>query len=291
MPTGPATVAEGLLVNGRRGSPLVQIAPETPHSRPAGSVIVTAAPESGLTVILNRSRRPSTRLPPVTRPPVTVNASSRSARKLIPMSSLKATRKWNPPSPRCAAGTSSNVAVSPAGASSGGPATVAEGLLVSWRRFSPFVQIAPETPHSRPAGSSIVTSPAPSGSTVISNRSRRSSTRAPRVTRPPVTASASSRSARKLIPMSSLNAIRNVNALPSCAAGTSSNVAVSGWISLLWIVPVASPSPDLSFAPSGFDSVSVNVSPSSSWASSVIGTDTVRSVSSELNLSVPRVSV
>ena len=80
--------------------------------------------------------------------------------------------------------------------SSGGPATVAEGLLVSCRRFSPFVQIAPETPHSRPAGSSIVTAPPPSGSTVISNRSRRSSTRAPRVTRPPVTANASSRSDR-----------------------------------------------------------------------------------------------
>ena len=101
------------------------------------------------------------------------------------MSSLNATRKRNPLSPSCAAGTPSNDAVSPAGASSGGPATVAEGLLVSCRRSSPFVQIAPETPHSRPAGRSIVTSPAPSGSTVISNRSRRSSTRAPRVTRPP----------------------------------------------------------------------------------------------------------
>ena len=77
---GPATVAEGLLVNCRRGSPLVQIAPDTEHSRPAGSVIVTSPSESGLTVISNRSRRSSTRLPPVTRAPVTVNASSRSAR-------------------------------------------------------------------------------------------------------------------------------------------------------------------------------------------------------------------
>ena len=77
---GPLTVAEGLLVNCRRGLLLVQIAPETPHSRPAGSVIVTAPSESGRTVILNRSRRPSTRLPPVTRPPVTVNASSRKLR-------------------------------------------------------------------------------------------------------------------------------------------------------------------------------------------------------------------
>ena len=155
IPTGPATVAEGLLVNGRRFSPLVQIAPDTAHSRPAGSVIVTAAPESGLTVILNRSRRPSTRLPPVTRPPVTVNASSRSDRKLIPMSSLKAARKWNPPSPRCATGRPSKLAVS---GSSGGPATVADGVLVNCRRFSPLVQIAPDTAHSRPAGSVIVTS-------------------------------------------------------------------------------------------------------------------------------------
>ena len=94
------------------------------------------------------------------------------------------------------------------------------------------------------------------------------------------------------MPMSSLNATRNRNAAPSCAAGTSSNDAVSASCgSLLWIVPVASPSPALIFAPSGFDSVSVNVSPSSGSVSSVIGTVTVRSVSSELNLSVPPVSV
>ena len=80
MPTGPVTVADGLLVNCRRLSPFVQIAPETPHSRPAGSVIVTSPSESGRTVILNRSRRSSTRRPPVTRPPLTANASSRSDR-------------------------------------------------------------------------------------------------------------------------------------------------------------------------------------------------------------------
>ena len=44
--------------------------------------------------------------------------------------------------------------------------------------------------------------------------------------------------------------------------------------SLLRIVPVASRSPSLSRAPSGFDSLTLNVSPSSSWASSVIGADT-----------------
>ena len=175
-----------------------------------------------------------------------------------------------------------------------GPRTVAEGLLVNCRRFSPFVQIAPETPHSRPAGNVTVTSPSESGLTTILNRSRRPSTRLPPVTRPPVTVNASSRNALKLMPMSSLNATRKVNALsPSCSDGTSSNDAVSGVASgsLLRIVPVASRSPDLSPAPSGFDSLSVNVSPSSSWASSVIGTDTVRSISRELNLSVSLVSV
>ena len=50
-------------------------------------------------------------------------------------------------------------AVFGSGVSSRGPATVAEGLLVNCRRFSPLVQIAPETPHSHPAGSVIVTSP------------------------------------------------------------------------------------------------------------------------------------
>ena len=62
----------------RRLSPRVQIAPETWHSRPAGSVIVTSPSESGSTVISHRSWRPSTRRAPVTSPPLTVNASSRS---------------------------------------------------------------------------------------------------------------------------------------------------------------------------------------------------------------------
>ena len=76
---GPATVAEGLLLSRRRFSPVVQIAPETSHSRPAGSVIVTSPSESGATVISHRSWRPSTPRTPVTAPPLTVNASSRSA--------------------------------------------------------------------------------------------------------------------------------------------------------------------------------------------------------------------
>ena len=68
--------------------------------------------------------------------------------------------------------------------SSAGPATVAEGLLLSRRRCSPVVQIAPETSHARPAGSVIATSPSESGATVISHRSWRPSTRAPRSRRP-----------------------------------------------------------------------------------------------------------
>ena len=114
------------------------------------------------------------------------------------MSALNATRKVNAPAPSCSAGMPSNDAVSGAGpvSSTAGPATVAAGVWVSCLRFSPLVQIAPDTAHSRPAGSVTVTAPPPSGSTVISKRSRRSSTRAPRVTRPPATSNASSRRLR-----------------------------------------------------------------------------------------------
>ena len=52
--------------------------PTTPPAGPAGSVIVTSPSESGSTVISHRSWRPSTRRAPVTSPPLTVNASSRS---------------------------------------------------------------------------------------------------------------------------------------------------------------------------------------------------------------------
>ena len=175
-----------------------------------------------------------------------------------------------------------------------GPATVAVGVFVSRLRGGPQVQIAPETAQSRPAGSAIVSSPSPSGSTVISNRSFRPSTRVPRVTRPPVVSNASSRRLRKLIAMGSLNATRKRNALsPSCAAGTPSNDAVSGGpsgsSSVFRIVPVAVVS--WSLAKEALLSTSVNVSPSSSTSSSMIGTDTVFSVSSRANVSVPLVSV
>ena len=75
---GPATVADGLLLSGLGSSPRVHTAPAVPQARPPGSVIVTASPESGSTVISHRSWRPSTRRACVTSPPVTVNDSSRS---------------------------------------------------------------------------------------------------------------------------------------------------------------------------------------------------------------------
>ena len=59
--------------------------------------------------------------------------------------------------------------------------------------------------------------------------------------------------------------------------------------SSLWIVPVAVASE--SHAPDGFDSVSVSVSPSSSWASSRTATDTVFDVSPTAKVSVPDAAV
>ena len=111
----------------------------------------------------------------------------------MPMSSLNATRKRNALSPSCVSGMSSKRAVS---GSAAGPATVAVGLFVNCRRLSPLVQIAPDIAQSRLPSSVIVTSPSESGCTVISNRSRRSSTRSPRVTCPLVTVNASSRRLR-----------------------------------------------------------------------------------------------
>ena len=90
-------------------------------------------------------------------------------------------------------------------------------------------------------------------------------TRPAECTRPPCTCTPCPAISSSLASTGALNlTLTPIRFEPSCAAGTSSNDAVSASCgSLLWIVPVASPSPDLSFAPSGFDSVSVNVSPSS----------------------------
>ena len=76
MPTGPETVADSECDSGRP-SP-VQIAPLAPQSVVSGSRTLTASSESGSTVILHRSRRPSTRFACVTSPPVTRNDASRT---------------------------------------------------------------------------------------------------------------------------------------------------------------------------------------------------------------------
>ena len=230
-----------MLVSCLRFSPLVQIAPETEHSRPTGSVIVTSPSPSGSTVISKRSRRSSTRRPRVTRPPLTVNASSRRLRKLIPMSSLKATRKRNPPSPSCASGMSSKLAVSGGGPVSG-PSTVVEIPCDSDRPSA--VQIAPGSPHGRPASSDIVRSPSESGSISNSHTTSRSSRPAFRpptervpapsgaspptgltdVTSPPSTSTPCSPTSSGLSSTGSLNATCTlIRFLPSCRSGGDTN--------------------------------------------------------------------
>ena len=250
--TGPATVAVGVLVSLRRFSPFVQIAPETPHSRPAGSVTVTSPPPSGSTVISNRSRRSSTRRPRVTRPPVTVNASSRKLRKLIPMFSLKATRKVNALSPSCPSGMPSNAAVTAAGPGSG-PSTVVEIPSDSDRPSA--VQIAPGSPHGRPASSDIVRSPSASGSISNSHTTSRScdpafppptarvfervpappgawpATGRTDVTSPPSTSSPCSPTFSGVSSTASLNATRTFTRfVPSCRSGSDTNHARSALV-------------------------------------------------------------
>ena len=193
--TGPLTVAEIVFDSARPSA--VHTAPGVSQAAPELSVTVTSASESGLTFSFHRSLGLLTRPAFVARPPDTATTSDRNRRPLILISSLNAILNLNAVSPSCSDGMSTKRAVSPAGpVSTAGPATVAVGALVNCLRFSPLVQIAPDTEHSRPAGSVTVTSPSPSGSTVISKRSRRSSTRRPRVTRPPLTANASSRRLR-----------------------------------------------------------------------------------------------
>ena len=80
-----------------------------------------------------------------------------------------------------------------------------------------------------PAATVTVTAAPESGSTVSSHRSRRRSTRPADVARPPATATTSSRKRQPFIqPTRSLNASRNVNAPPSCAAGRPWKRPVSG---------------------------------------------------------------
>ena len=85
-------------------------------------------------------------------------------------------------------------AVFVAAGSSSGPATAADGLLLSGRGSLPRVHTAPAVPQSRPPGSVTATASSESGSTVISHRSWRPSTRRACVTLPAVTEKDSSRS-------------------------------------------------------------------------------------------------
>ena len=80
----------------------------------------------------------------------------------------------NVPSPACSAGMPPKLAVN---GSLGGPATVADGLLLNGLGSFPRVHTAPAVPEAPPPGSEIVTTSRDSGSTVISHRSWRPSTR------------------------------------------------------------------------------------------------------------------
>ena len=161
------------------------------------------------------------------------------------MSSLKATRKWNPPSPRCSAGRPSNAAVSPAGPVSG-PSTVVEIPSDSDRPSA--VQIAPGSPHGRPASRLTVTSPSESGSISNSHTTSRSSRPAFRppaerfpappgalpptlradVTSPPSTSTPCWPTFSGVPSIGSLNATCTLTRfLPSCRSGGDSNHARS----------------------------------------------------------------
>ena len=157
------------------------------------------------------------------------------------MFSLNATRKVNALSPSCASGMFSNDAVSGGGAS--GPSTVVEIPSDSARPSA--VQIAPGSPHGRPASSVTVRSPSESGSISNSHTTSRSSPpalpppteRVPApsgalpptgltdVTSPPSTSTPSA----PTFSGASLNATRTFTRFdPSCCAGGDANHALSG---------------------------------------------------------------
>ena len=178
----------------------------------------------------------------------------------------------------------------------GGPATVPDGLLLSGRGSSPRVHTAPAVPQARLPGSVTVTALREPGSTVISHRSWRPSTRRAPVTLPSVTVKDSPREdspreVLRLISMSSLKTTRKVKApSPSCSSGRSSNEAVSsGGAPLFRMAPVASPSSIV--APTGLLRVSVTVSLPSSTVSSAMGTAMVFSVSPGSKVREPLVAV
>ena len=169
----------------------------------------------------------------MTLPPVTVKASSRRVAELVPTASLNRIRNVNAAEPSCSAGTSSKLAVSGVDCSSTGAYGTMRAKPAASGPPVP-VQIAPASVKARPPCSRIDTLPVPDGVTVNLHRSSRPSTGAASVTAPPVTASAWSRRSAALAVMPALNAIRKLNGLsPSCEAGTSSKLAVSG-ASMSW---------------------------------------------------------
>ena len=128
MPTGPRTVAEMVFDSARPS--FVQTAAGVPQAAPAATVTVTSAGESGSTVSRHRSLRRSTRPADVARPPDTATTSSRNRRPFIMLSrSLDAILSVNALSPSCAAGTSSNDAVS-------GPGRAATASVAALVRLS-----------------------------------------------------------------------------------------------------------------------------------------------------------
>ena len=109
--TGPGTTCAGTAVASR--CPFaVQSAPVSVQARSAGTRIDTAPLPAGCTVNSQRSFRPSTRLAPVTVPPLTRSAWSRIAAGSIVTSSLNDSRKVNGFDPSCDAGRFSKDAVS-----------------------------------------------------------------------------------------------------------------------------------------------------------------------------------
>ena len=185
MITGPATTLDSECDSLRSSS--VQIAPDELQFKVAGSVIVRAPVPAGRTLSFQPTLLPRVlRFARLMLPPLTLTAFWMS---LYPTSgpSLKVrSTKKSPPS--WLSGTFEKLAVS--GSPSGGAATVTEGLLVSWTGLSSFEQMAPCVPQVRLPGSVIITVSSPSGSTVISQRSLRPSTRDAPVTSPLVTVNA-----------------------------------------------------------------------------------------------------
>ena len=151
------------------------------------------------------------------------------------MFSLNATRKRNAVSPSCASGRPSKLAVS-AGSSgvwvSGpGPSTMCAATTERARPCD--VQTAPSASQSS-AGARVIDSASRlSGVTVIDHTPLSPSTRAAPVTAPPATVRTRVRMASGVTATASLNARRKLNAVsPSCASGSPSNAAVSGFATL-----------------------------------------------------------